>query len=128
MPLRVLVVDDSAAMRNFLRKVLSTSDLPVELIIDAADGVEALERLEENTVNLILSDINMPNMNGEEMVRMLRKEKKYEDVAIVMITTDSSAARVHRLRQLGTQGYISKPFTPDIIKDKVRAVMAHVLQ
>ena len=124
MSLRVLVVDDSPAMRALIKKILSSSGLPIELIVDASDGVEGLSRLRENPVNLILSDINMPNMDGEEFIRQVRSDKNYREVPVLMITTDNSTARVLRLRQLGAQGYICKPFTPEMIKEKVLSVMA----
>ena len=124
MSLRVLVVDDSPAMRNLLKKILSQSGLPIEKILDAADGVEGLLRLRENPINLILSDINMPNMDGEEFVRQVKADKSFRDIPVLMITTDNSTARVLRLRQLGAQGYICKPFTPDMVKEKVLGLMS----
>lgn len=124
MSLRVLVVDDSPAMRGLLKKILGQSGLPIEKILDAADGVEGLVRLRDNPINLILSDINMPNMDGEEFVRHVKADKAFRDIPVLMITTDNSTARVLRLRQLGAQGYICKPFTPEMIKEKVLGVMS----
>ena len=124
MSLRVLVVDDSPAMRNLLKRILSQSGLPVESMLDAADGVEGLLRLRDNPINLILSDINMPNMDGEEFIRQVKTDKNFRDIPVLMITTDNSTARVLRLRQLGAQGYICKPFTPDMVKEKVLALMS----
>ena len=124
MSLRVLVVDDSPAMRNLLKRILSQSGLPVETMLDAADGVEGLLRLRDNPINLILSDINMPNMDGEEFIRQVKTDKNFRDIPVLMITTDNSTARVLRLRQLGAQGYICKPFTPDMVKEKVLALMS----
>jgi two-component system chemotaxis response regulator CheY len=124
MSLRVLVVDDSPAMRSLLRKILAQSGLPIENIVDAADGVEGFIRLRDHPINLILSDINMPNMDGEEFVKLVKADKAYRDIPVLMITTDNSTARVLRLRQLGAQGYISKPFTPEMVKEKVLALMS----
>jgi len=124
MSLRVLVVDDSPAMRSLLKKILGQSGLPIETILDAADGVEGLIRLRDNPVNLILSDINMPNMDGEEFVRQVKADKAYREIPVLMITTDNSTARVLRLRQIGAQGYICKPFTPEMVKEKVLALMS----
>jgi two-component system chemotaxis response regulator CheY len=124
MSLRVLVVDDSPAMRSLLKKILSQSGLPIETVLDAADGVEGLIRLRDNPINLILSDINMPNMDGEEFIRQVRADKAFRDIPVLMITTDNSTARVLRLRQLGAQGYICKPFSPEMVKQKVLALMS----
>jgi two-component system chemotaxis response regulator CheY len=124
MSLRVLVVDDSPAMRGLLKKILTTSGLPIETILDASDGVEGLIRLRDNPINLILSDVNMPNMDGEEFVRQVKADKALRDIPVLMITTDNSTARVLRLRQLGAQGYICKPFTPEMVKEKVLGLMS----
>lgn len=124
MSLRVLVVDDSPVMRMLLKKILGQSGLPIENIIDAADGVEGLIKLRDNPINLILSDINMPNMDGEEFVRQVKSDKVLREIPVLMITTDNSTARVLRLRQLGAQGYICKPFTPEMVKEKVLALMS----
>ena len=124
MSLRVLVVDDSPVMRNLLKKILGQSGLPIEAIFDAADGVEGLLRLRDNPINLILSDVNMPNMDGEEFVRQVKADKAFRDIPVLIISTDNSTARVLRLRQLGAQGYICKPFTPEMVKEKVIGLMS----
>jgi two-component system chemotaxis response regulator CheY len=110
-------------MRMLLKKIISQCGIPVESMLDASDGVEGLICLRDNPVNLIISDINMPNMDGEEFVRKLKSNKAFRNIPVLMITTDSSTARVLRLRQLGAHGYISKPFTPEMVKEKVLAVM-----
>lgn len=124
MSLRVLVVDDSPAMRMLLKKILNQSGLPIENILDAADGIQGLIKLRDHPINLILSDINMPNMDGEEFVRQVKADKALREIPVLMITTDNSTARVLRLRQLGAQGYICKPFTPEMVKEKVLALMS----
>lgn len=125
MSLRVLVVDDSPAMRSLLKKILSQSGLPIENILDATDGFDALIRLRDNPIiNLILTDVNMPNMDGEELVRQIKGDKVLRDIPVLMVTSDNSTARVLRLRQLGAQGYICKPFTPEMLKDKVLGLMS----
>lgn len=111
-------------MRGLLKKILTQSGLPVETVLDAADGVEGMIRLRENPINLILSDINMPNMDGEEFIRQVKADKAFRDIPVLMITTDNSTARVLRLRQLGAQGYICKPFTPAMVKEKVLSLLS----
>lgn len=110
-------------MRALLKKILSSSGLPVDHVFEAADGLEGLAALKENPINLILSDINMPNMDGEEFVRQVKADKAYKDVPVLMITTDNSTSRVLRMRQLGAHGYLCKPFTPQSVKDKVLGAM-----
>ena len=111
-------------MRMLLKKILSQSGLPIENILEASDGVEGLIKLRDHSINLILSDINMPNMDGEEFVRQVKADKALREIPVLMITTDNSTARVLRLRQLGAQGYICKPFTPEMVKEKVLALMS----
>ena len=123
MSLRVLIVDDSPAMRAFVRKSLQNCGLPIESIEDAADGVEGLAKVREGRVNLILSDVNMPNMDGEEFVKTLKSDKDLRDIPVIMVTTDNSTQRVLRLRQLGAHGYLCKPFTTDLMKQKLLSVL-----
>ena len=111
-------------MRMLLKKILGQSGLPIENILEASDGVEGLIKLRDHSINLILSDINMPNMDGEEFVRQVKADKALREIPVLMITTDNSTARVLRLRQLGAQGYICKPFTPEMVKEKVLALMS----
>ena len=123
MSLRVLIVDDSAAMRSHLRRVLAASGLPIETIVDAADGAQGLLQLQQHEINLILSDLNMPTMDGEEFVKRVKADENLRNVPVIMVTTDNSTDRVMKMRQMGCDGYITKPFTPDIVKQKVLAVM-----
>lgn len=122
MELSVLIVDDSAAIRGLLSKILTTSGLPIAEIVQASNGEEGLTQLESGKINLILSDINMPKMNGEDFVRHVRADARFKEIPVLIITTDGSVARVHRLRELGASGYIAKPFTPELVKSKVIAV------
>ena len=119
MKLNVLVVDDSAAIRKILVRVLSQTDLPVEKVHEAADGAEALKIMNSADVNLVLSDVNMPNMDGLELLTTIRAKAEWKKVSVIMITTEGSQAKVMEAVQLGANGYVRKPFTPDQIKDKI---------
>jgi two-component system chemotaxis response regulator CheY len=119
MSLDVLIVDDSAAIRKILHRVLVQAELPLGQVLEANDGNEALTALAENRVGLILSDINMPNMDGIEMLRKIRANAAWQSVPIVMITTEGSQEKVMQALQLGASGYVRKPFTPDQIKEKL---------
>ena len=85
--LNVLIVDDSAAIRKILVRVLSQTDLPIKNLHEANDGAEALKILEENEVSLVLSDINMPNVDGIELLTKIRATPKWKQLSVVMITT-----------------------------------------
>jgi two-component system, chemotaxis family, chemotaxis protein CheY len=117
--LNVLVVDDSAAIRKILLRVLSQSDLRIDAVSEASDGVEALKVLETTPVNLVLSDINMPNMDGLDFLTKVRANANWKDLIILMVTTEGSQAKVLEAVRLGANGYVRKPFTSDQIKDKV---------
>ena len=123
MDLNVLIVDDSAAIRKILVRVLSQTDLPIKQVFEAADGSEALKIVESNEVSLILSDINMPNVDGLELLTQLRLSPKWNDLSVVMITTEGSQSKVMEAVQLGAKGYVRKPFTADQIKEKVLACL-----
>ena len=123
MDLNVLIVDDSAAIRKILVRVLSQTDLPIKKLHEANDGSEALKILEDNEVSLVLSDINMPNVDGIELLTRIRATPKWKQLSVVMITTEGSQAKVMEAVQLGAKGYVRKPFTAEQIKEKVLACL-----
>lgn len=117
--MNVLLVDDSAAVRKILRRVLQQTDLPFQKVIEASDGVDALRSLRFNTIHLILLDVNMPRMDGMQFLRKLKRSAEWKDVAVIMITTEASQAKVMEAFELGAVGYIRKPFTAEQISEKV---------
>jgi two-component system chemotaxis response regulator CheY len=119
MPLDVLIVDDSAAIRKILQRVLRQAEIPIGSVLEAGDGWEALETIKRQPVNLILSDINMPNMDGLELLRRLKSEQTTRDVPVIMITTEGASAQVMQAVAAGASAYVRKPFTADQIKDKL---------
>jgi two-component system chemotaxis response regulator CheY len=119
MALDVLIVDDSAAIRKILQRVLIQAEIPLGKVYEAGDGKEALETLEKDQVGLVLSDINMPNMDGLELLKNLKANDALKHVPVVMVTTEGSKTRVLEAVQLGAAGYVRKPFTAEHIKDKL---------
>lgn len=118
-PARVLIVDDSSVMRKIVGRSLRQAGLEVQEVLEASNGSEALTVARENPLDLILSDINMPLMDGLEFVRRLRAIESAQDVPVVMITTEAGEAHVVQALSSGASGYIRKPFTPDQIKERV---------
>lgn len=118
-PARVLIVDDSSVMRKIVGRSLRQAGLEVQEVLEASNGSEALTVARENPLDLILSDINMPLMDGLEFVRQLRAIESAQDVPVVMITTEAGEAHVVQALSSGASGYIRKPFTPDQIKERV---------
>ena len=115
----VLIVDDSAAILKILQRVLRQAEVDVGQVIEAGDGLEALEVLKTHRVGLILSDINMPNMDGLQFLSEVRAMPEWKTVPIVMITTEGSQHKVLEAVQLGASGYVRKPFTAEQIKEKL---------
>jgi two-component system chemotaxis response regulator CheY len=114
-----LIVDDSSVMRKIVERALRQAGLTIVNVFEAASGVEALDVLRRQRVHLILSDINMPNMDGLEFLRQLRAQNLAPDVPVVMITTEGSEEHVREAILAGAQGYIRKPFTAEQVKERV---------
>jgi two-component system chemotaxis response regulator CheY len=123
MPYNVLIVDDSGTMRNVIKKVLRLTGISFGNCLEAANGQEAMAVLENNWVDLILSDINMPVMDGFGLLRAVKSQPSFQDVPIVLITTESNEKRLQEAMRLGAKGYIHKPFTPETVRTLVREVM-----
>jgi len=121
--LRLLIVDDSRAMRSMIRRVISLSGLDVSECLEAGDGVEALEMVAREWVDVILADINMPRMNGEELVRRLSEMGITTSVPVIVVSTDGTSLRRARLMKLGAKGYLVKPFAPEMLRDEVERVL-----
>lgn len=124
--MNVLIVDDSAAIRKILQRVLGQASVPISQVFEAGDGQEALNVLKDNKVGLILSDINMPVMDGLQFLSQVRAVEDWKSIPFMMITTEGSHARVMEAVQLGASGYVRKPFTPDQIKEKLAGLVEGV--
>jgi len=123
MPLDVLIVDDSAAIRKILQRVLRQTDVPIGEVYEAGDGLEAIQVMKAQNIGLVLSDINMPNMDGLQLLSELKANATWKSVPIVMITTEGSQQKVVEAVNLGAAGYVKKPFTAEQIKDKLVSVL-----
>jgi two-component system, chemotaxis family, chemotaxis protein CheY len=117
--IRVLIVDDSSVMRKIVERSLRQAGVEALAVYEAGCGTDALEVLKTRAVDLILSDINMPLMDGLEFVRQIQARGLAPGVPIVMITTESSEEHVKQAIQAGARGYIRKPFTSDQVKERV---------
>lgn len=119
---KVLIVDDSSTMRRIICNTLSR--LGYEDVVQAENGKEAWELLQQNKdVFLILTDWNMPVMNGLEFVTLVRANFNYNDVPIVMITTEGGKSEVIKALKAGVNNYIIKPFTPQVLREKLSDVL-----
>lgn len=120
---RVLVIDDSSTMRKIVSRSLRQAGLDFDEILEAGDGQEALTLLETEKVDLILSDINMPNMDGIEFLRQKKEIAGIKNIPVVMITTEGGADIIGEAKALGAAGNIKKPFTPDKIQEVLGGII-----
>jgi two-component system, chemotaxis family, chemotaxis protein CheY len=116
---KVLIVDDSSVMRKIVERSLRLAGLEIERVLEADNGADALVLVQQNPLDMIFSDINMPKMDGLEFVRQLQDVESAHGIPVVMITTEGSQSRVMEALSLGAQGYIRKPFTPEQVKERI---------
>jgi two-component system chemotaxis response regulator CheY len=119
----VLIVDDSQSMRKFVRRVMDLSGFEVGSCWDAANGAEALALLRTHSVDIILTDINMPEMNGEELVAELEQQEAYRSIPVVVVSTDATENRIRRMIEIGARGYVVKPFSPEALRGELERVL-----
>jgi len=127
MALNIMIVDDSPVMRAFIRKTVGLTGLDVGEYCEAGDGEDALTLLRERWMDLVLTDINMPRMNGAEFVRRLESDELLRTIPVIVVSTDSSHSRVRQMLALGAKGYITKPFLPEALRDEVEKVLGGAL-
>ena len=116
MSFNVLIVDDSNSMRAVIKKIISISGFKIDQCVEAGNGKEALEALTDNWVDVIVSDINMPEMNGFELLKSLKEDDLLKNIPVILITTESSEKRMQDAFNLGAKGFIKKPFAPEEVK------------
>lgn len=123
MAFRVLIVDDSPVMRSFIRRIVLLSGLEAAEFLEASDGIEALALLHREWVDVILTDINMPGMDGEELLRCLEADDLLKSVPVLVVSTDGTESRVSQMLSLGARGYVKKPFMPETLREELERVL-----
>ncbi len=123
MAFNIMVVDDSRVIRNVIKKALQLAEVPVNMLHEASNGKEALEILEQEWVDLILADINMPIMNGVEMIERMHENGLMKTIPVIIVSTEGSQRRIEELKAKGVRAYIRKPFTPELIRELVFDIM-----
>jgi two-component system, chemotaxis family, chemotaxis protein CheY len=120
MSLNILIVDDSEIIRRVVKKVIKQAGINADMIYEAADGMEALEIIKAQPVDLVLSDINMPRMDGLQMLMHLRQIETKENLPVIVISTEGSEETVREAMELGATGYVLKPFSPEKLVEQLR--------
>lgn len=123
MTIRVLIVDDSSVMRAFIRRIIVLSGMEEAEFLEASNGYEALRLLREQWVDVVLTDINMPEMDGEELVRCLAADDLLKSVPVVIVSTDGTESRMQQMLALGARGYVKKPFLPETLRGELERVL-----
>ncbi|QFR48546.1 response regulator [Sulfurimonas lithotrophica] len=120
--MKILVVDDSSTMRRIIKNTLAR--LGYKDVLEGGDGVEGWDAMNDNPdVEMLITDWNMPEMNGLELVKKVRADERFVDLPIIMVTTEGGKAEVITALKAGVNNYIVKPFTPQVLKEKLAAVM-----
>jgi two-component system, chemotaxis family, chemotaxis protein CheY len=120
----VLIVDDSPAMRRFVRRVLELTGIELGKCLEANNGQEALDLLRLESVDIVLTDINMPLMDGEELLRALKSDSALQAIPVLVLSTDRSESRVKQMLELGAGGYVGKPFLPGDLGGEMTKLLA----
>jgi len=123
MAYRVLIADDSPVMRAFVRRVIELSGFELAECLEASNGAEALEKLRSEWVDAILTDINMPVVDGEEFLRRLAADDLLSSIPAIVISTDATRNRIERLLALGARGYVTKPFLPETLRAELERTL-----
>jgi two-component system chemotaxis response regulator CheY len=119
----VLVVDDSSSIRAIIKKIIKVSGFDVAEFLDACDGREALSIMAANQVDLVLTDINMPNMNGLDLIARIKENERLASVPVVVVSTEGSEKKMAEAVSLGAVGYVKKPFVPEEIKQTLNNIL-----
>jgi len=120
---RILIVEDSATMRSLLASSLEDLEIPVK-IVEAKSGFEALRFLPRDTFDLVVTDINMPDINGLELVSFIRNNEKYARIPLVIVSTEGSERDRDKGLGLGADAYLVKPFDPESLRQVVLDLLA----
>lgn len=123
MAFNVLIVDDSSVMRSVLKKTVQMCGFKIGEIFEAGDGLEALEVLRENWVDLVLTDYNMPKMDGLQLIEEMKNDEILAKIPVVVVTTEGSEKKVKTFLEKGASDYLQKPFTPEQVRIKLNRVM-----
>lgn len=119
----VLIVDDSATMRQMVRRTMVLACLDIDEVYEAANGIEGLAALAEHEIAVILLDINMPTMNGMQLLARMKSHPELKSIPIVIASTEGSEQRISELVQAGAYGYVRKPFHPEQLRDVLKPLL-----
>ena len=123
MSFNILIVDDSRTIRSVIKKTLLIAGIPTSELYEASNGLEGLQIMKDNWVDLCFADINMPVMSGIEMIEKMQEDQELAKLPVVIVSTEGSKTRIEELFRKGVRAYLRKPITPEIIRNVVREVL-----
>jgi len=123
MAYNILIVDDSAPMRAVIKKVIRASGFDIGSFFEAANGAQALSVLDANWLDLVLTDYNMPDMDGLALLKKIKTDECMKNIPVVMVTTEGSSQRIDTFKEEGAVAYIKKPFTPEAIRETLNSIL-----
>jgi len=126
MAVNILIVDDSLPMRSVIIKTIKASGFGTANFYQAPDGVKALEVLKDEWMDLVITDYNMPEMNGGELISEMKKDDELSSIPVIVVTTEGSQDKVEEFSKIGANAYVKKPFTPEIIKEKLTQILGEM--
>jgi two-component system chemotaxis response regulator CheY len=124
MAFNILVVDDSETMRVVIKRTLAMTGIEIGELLEAGNGNEALKVLREDWIDIVLSDINMPEMGGIELLKAMNADDVLKEIPVIFISTESSHTRMDEAKELGVAGYVKKPFKPETIHEIMLDVLS----
>lgn len=122
MAINILIVDDSSVMRKMISKTIKISGIGIDTIFEAENGKEGLELLNQHWIDVLFIDVNMPIMDGMEMLDHVRNRPDTKDLPILIVSTESNEKRIREIDQKKA-GFVHKPFTPEVLREKIEEVL-----
>lgn len=119
----VLIVDDSATIRQMIKRTMGIAGLDVGEIYEASNGIEALAALHDHSVTVMVVDINMPTMNGIQLLTRMKENEQLKNIPIVIASTEGSQQRINQMSDFGAFGYVRKPFQPEQLRDVLKPLL-----
>lgn len=123
MTFNILIVDDSQVMRKMIKKTINLCNFDIAEIYEAGNGKEGIRTLNKKKVDLLFIDINMPVMDGMEMLREVRGQPKTANAAVFIVSAESNSDRIKTIEDQNTE-FIHKPFTPEVLRSKILGIMS----
>jgi two-component system, chemotaxis family, chemotaxis protein CheY len=122
----ILIVDDSLPMRSVIKKTFKMAGFGTSNFLEAGNGKEALELMKNDWIDIVITDYNMPVMNGMELIKAIKSNDLLQEIPIIVISTEGSDAKIKEFMDFGAAGYITKPFAPETIRDLIISILGEV--